>query len=857
MSTEFITSSLKDIFNSPLKDGEIRKIVYWEDLDRAFEETFKNIEIDNVKKHILYENNYFKTKYLLEVEDSKSNYLIYTQEALEEDNIEENNDNWLLDNILYSTVFYADEISMYCRELEIPAELRKVVSENRKFFRNQNRREKFRSYNINNFSEEIIEEAIISVLTDQKISNFEDSIRTILTDNLIDEENGYLKKIDSFFDANRFWRYLSDYYGYEGENKSLKGLLIHLMINALSTLMSSEKLEMYKDLLTDIGKTNCAVFIDRWMNHKTDYKKYDSYAKNIEDEILFSRVLQSADIDDIKIVDIFPSVDQAIILYILDALEHNLEDYDEYGKLLRLRKTKHFYEKYREIYEGLYYTIKMFEFRKLYPSIPIELPYNMVKSYVDRYYLMDLYYRKFYVAYDKFSNNSVLQKLRNMIEGLYVNWFMMDLSYNWSETIEKNLGDAWNIPNVTNQNEFYYNFIKSKINNKERVFVVISDALRYEVATELCERLDADSLGSTELKFLISGLPSTTKFGMARLLPHNKMELRDSGFIYSENINSGTMDGRKQILSAQTAKSTAIDYNGYMDMDKNSLREFYKGNILNYIYHDTIDAIGDDSSTEIKAFDGVEMAMDELMSLINSLKGNLSATNIYITSDHGFIYQRNKLEEVDKIAKEKFKTVESKRRYILSEEIKTAEGLLRYPVEDVSTDNSKLNVYIPKANIRFKTQGAGANFVHGGAALQEIVIPLIFHKNKVAGQTGAVQPKKTQIKVTDTSRRITNSIFTLNFFQTEKVGGKIIPCTVKVYMVSYDNEIISNEEILLGDKTSESPKDRNMAIRFILKSMDYDKNKDYYLIIKDEQTGIEYDRIPFTINLGIVSDFDF
>lgn len=128
MSIESIISSLKEIFNSPFKDGEIRKIVYWQDLDKAFEEEYENIEIDNVKKHILYDNNYFKTKYLLEVEDTESNYLIYTQESLEEDN-----DNWLLDNILYSTVFYADEISIYCRELGIPIELRKVVLENRKF----------------------------------------------------------------------------------------------------------------------------------------------------------------------------------------------------------------------------------------------------------------------------------------------------------------------------------------------------------------------------------------------------------------------------------------------------------------------------------------------------------------------------------------------------------------------------------------------------------------------------------------------------------------------------------------------------------------------------------------------------
>ena len=44
-------------------------------------------------------------------------------------------------------------------------------------------------------------------------------------------------------------------------------------------------------------------------------------------------------------------------------------------------------------------------------------------------------------------------------------------------------------------------------------------------------------------------------------------------------------------------------------------------------------------------------------------------------------------------------------------------------------------------------------------------------------------------------------------------------------MIDYNNEIISNEEILLGDKISDNPKDRNMTIRFILKSMNYDKER--------------------------------
>lgn len=852
MSIESIKSSLVEVLNSPLRDGETRKIIYWQDVDKAFEDTFNSIEIDNVKKHILHESNYFKTKYLLEVEDTESNYLIYTKESLGE-----NNDNWLLDNILYSTVFYADEVSIYCRELGIAEELRKVVLDNKKFFRAENRRERFRSYDIEKFTEENIYIGIISVITSQRASSFEDSLRTILMEGLVDDENKYLKQIDSFFDIDKFWEYVDRYYGYKGENRSLKQLLIHLMISAISIFMDGEKLISFKNFITERGKGNCSIFIDRWMNHKTDSEIYDKYAEEIEEEIMFSRTLQSLNLDDIKSIDIFPSIDKAIILYIADALGNKLEDFNEYNKILRLRKSKHFYEKYKYIYEGLFNTVRIFEFKKECPSIPVELPQYMVKSYIDKYYLMDLYYRKFYIAFDKNSNSQILQRLRDMVEGIYTNWFMTELSYNWSETISKNIGGIWNIPETIKQEDFYNKFIHSRINDGDRVFVIVSDALRYEVAAELCDKLDAESLGSAELISLIAGLPTNTKFGMARLLPHRDIELRDNGFVYVDKINSGNMEGRKQILTNITEESTAIDYKNYMLMSRDELRDFYKGKRLNYIYHNTIDAIGDDAATEIKAFDSTESSIEELSRLINSLRGNLSATNIFITSDHGFIYQREKLEEVDKMSKENLNPIESKRRYMISEETRDVDGLLRFSMKGTFDEESRLNVYIPKANIRFKTQGAGANFVHGGASLQEIVVPLILYKNKVSGQIGAIRPEKTKIKLTNTIRRITNSIFTLNFFQTEKVGGKITPCSVKVYMVDDNEEIISNEEILLGDKVSDNPEDRTMSIRFILKPLEYARNKEYYLIIKDAETNVEYERMYFNINLGMESDFDF
>ncbi|WP_243122360.1 hypothetical protein [Clostridium septicum] len=43
-------------------------------------------------------------------------------------------------------------------------------------------------------------------------------------------------------------------------------------------------------------------------------------------------------------------------------------------------------------------------------------------------------------------------------------------------------------------------------------------------------------------------------------------------------------------------------------------------------------------------------------------------------------------------------------------------------------EGSNKYVITPKGTTRFKVQGAGANYVHGGSMLQEIVVPVIRFK---------------------------------------------------------------------------------------------------------------------------------
>ena len=43
--------------------------------------------------------------------------------------------------------------------------------------------------------------------------------------------------------------------------------------------------------------------------------------------------------------------------------------------------------------------------------------------------------------------------------------------------------------------------------------------------------------------------------------------------------------------------------------------------------------------------------------------------------------------------------------------------------------------------------------------------------------------------------------------------------------------------------------------QFALESMEFDRNRDYFLVIKDTETDQYMGKIPFKINLGIVNEF--
>jgi hypothetical protein len=361
-------------------------------------------------------------------------------------------------------------------------------------------------------------------------------------------------------------------------------------------------------------------------------------------------------------------------------------------------------------------------------------------------------------------------------------------------------------------------------------------------------------INMAEIEVMQGVIPSTTKFGMASLLPGKNFVVDEKGEITVDDLNIQGTENRGKILANYSKDALAIGYYDMVDMKRQDYKAAFEGRKLIYIYHNVIDAVGDKPLTERNVFGAVEKAFKDLALLVKNLVNHVSATNIFITADHGFLYRRSPLTEVEKIGKHNIESIGAGRRHMLAETDTELDDALSISMKYLLGKETSLKALVPKGVIRYRVQGGGANYVHGGVSLQEITVPVIKFKNIRKDKYKAT---KVQVKLTNISRKITNRITYLEFFQTELVDEKKIPLKLKLYFVDEEGNRISNENIIIADSRSKNPENRTYREKFTLRDMAYDKNKEYYLILEDEDEAVEkiYERIPFTIDLLFSDDF--
>ena len=103
-------------------------------------------------------------------------------------------------------------------------------------------------------------------------------------------------------------------------------------------------------------------------------------------------------------------------------------------------------------------------------------------------------------------------------------------------------------------------------------------------------------------------------------------------------------------------------------------------------------------------------------------------------------------------------------------------------------------------------------------------------------------------------KKVVTNIARFEFIQTEPVSERLKPQVLSIAICDEDT-LISNEVTLTFDSESSSLDDRKHSVKLMLKAGTYDPKKDYYLVLRDALTSIEYERIPIKIDLAFSNVF--
>lgn len=816
-------------------DGNDRKIIFWYDPPANFKEDILNDSFDCCRV-IVCDKNEFAVKKTIEYDDRVSDFLVYIPYEKPQDT-----ENWLLDILAYSEEYYADTVALTMRRLGLTnTDLRRVIERYAKFFDAEIRIRKLGAYvEINdNMSGRDLKTGMMCVL----VKAASRSIESILTELVFDDsQQSKYSEIRKFGFEDFLWDEICRYYNYEGDLK-IETLSKRFLFTALLEQKAEfETLPSFYNqfIISDNGKMDAKFFVDKI---KTD-SRYRELQLTISTDLKIEGLLASRDIMCVRNADIFECIDNHIIKKITESLQNGSLDYETFDRVIADRMNSVWYADHKNEYELL--KAAMSFFRILEKPVPTGLlATEYVKKYVEEYYLADTFYRRACVSYKKTEDPIYeMECLMDRIELSYENKYLAELGREFSGAFADL--STWQFAGIDRTSDLYK---KIRSHNYKKCFVIISDGMRYEIGHELYEKIKVDPVlkGSEKIGFAVSPLPSETRFGMAAFLPLQKTEYANKTVTVDGKPTSGVA-ARDAVLKSKNSAYAAIGYDEISNMSRNDLRAYMADKSLVYIFHDVVDNAGEHNESHV--FDVVDTAVNEILVLIRKLYNSLQISNFYITADHGFLYRRNEIMESDKYSDiMSLNAAEASKRYVLTNDDAMHIPYTReFSMDNVS--NGEYKVIVPYGYGIFKTSGGGIQYVHGGASLQETIVPVI-HISELSAAKNKDSVTNVGVRIKTISRKITNRSFTLEFEQYEKVGESKQPVNCEVFLTDEDGNKVSGVYRFIAASESDDPESRCSKIRFALMNIEFDRNKRYYLILRDAANPDEYiEKEQFTIDI--------
>lgn len=463
-------------------------------------------------------------------------------------------------------------------------------------------------------------------------------------------------------------------------------------------------------------------------------------------------------------------------------------------------------------------------------------PDEYIEKYAQDFYRIDQNYRKaidFYRSVDvsELPDFIQLDPLKDLLEDRYES-FLEKLNREWLKCFSE---QGFSYKNLATPKQ--YDFIKREIVPYElKIVVIISDALRYESAMSLLSELHGDSKNEAVIRHQLASIPSTTQFGMANLLTTKTITLKDAE-LFIDDVSTEGLANRSKILKKQVQDAQVFAYGEIEGFSQQANRDIFKSSLV-YIYHDCIDAVGDKRPSERNSFKAVADGIAELAAMVKKLHSSYNVSRVIITADHGFIYNDRTIKEADKELLNEEGAILTHNRYAIIKNDRKQDLGYKIPLKQTNRIESDLFVLVPKSVNRYKKQGVGHQFVHGGASLQELIVPVIESTRK---RTEVI--KKVKPVLISKNLRVVSNILRFQILQDQRVSRNEKEREILVGLYR-DLELVSNQVTIQMSSTSELPSERSFGCELmlrgdignvsLLKLKIYDKDDDLNPLIVQE-----------------------
>ena len=319
------------------------------------------------------------------------------------------------------------------------------------------------------------------------------------------------------------------------------------------------------------------------------------------------------------------------------------------------------------------------------------------------------------------------------------------------------------ITDVLRQLEVFEKQVQPKLEAGKTAYIWV-DALRFEMARELCEVLKDDF--DLSIEPAIGTIPTITQIGMAGLLPRANQSAK--------------------VVSAGSGK-LGLEIQGKLIAERKDRIAFLKEHVDGPVFDTKLDSLLPKPSKKIR--DGIEQAqlilvtsqeIDELCemdnipqarrqmdSILNDLRrsfrilSDLKVQTIILTADHGHIFA-DEISDDMKIDAPGGNTADLHRRVWIGVGGTVEPSYLRTSLASLGID-SEYDLATPWTFACFKSKGGARAYFHGGLSPQELIVPVVV-------MTSAAQaPGKSSVGIEWTIIPGTQKL-TTRFFSVQ-VGG--------------------------------------------------------------------------------------